>query len=121
MNRTPPATSLDVNRNRVPDECEGPGFHRGDVLPDGRMDITDAVSVLMHLFQGGPALPCREAADAQNDGKIDITDPVYILDALFRGGPSPVPPGPPPGPGEPDPDLQLRPASQTSPGRDCAS
>ena len=105
LNRTSPASSPDVNRNRVPDECEGPSFHRGDAVPDGTMDMTDAISILLHLFRGGLAPPCREAADAQNDGAIDITDAVYILDALFLGGPLPAPPGPAPAPCGPDPDL----------------
>ena len=105
LNRTSPASSPDVNRNRVPDECEGPSFHRGDTVPDGTMDMTDAISILFHLFRGGLAPPCREAADAQNDGTIDIADAVYILDALFLGGPLPASPGPGPAPCGPDPDA----------------
>ena len=93
LNRTTAASSRDGNRNRVPDECEGPPFRRGDSSADGRFDITDALTVLLHLFQGGPAPTCASAADSNDDAKIDVTDPIYFLVWLFGGGPSPPHPG----------------------------
>ncbi len=62
-------------------------FIRGDASRDGKIDITDAVYTLNHLFLGGSKFKCEDAADANDNGKIDITDAVYTLNHLFLGGP----------------------------------
>lgn len=56
------------------------------VLEDGLTDLSDAVTILMHLFLGGQGPSCLDAADANDDGKLDISDPVAILSFLFLGG-----------------------------------
>jgi hypothetical protein len=61
-------------------------FRRGDVNGDVNKDITDAVLLLRTLFQGGPALPCEDAADANDDGRLDLADAVTLLTSLFLGG-----------------------------------
>jgi hypothetical protein len=67
-------------------------FRRGDVDGDEDKDITDAMVVLLHLFQGGEAPMCQDAEDANDDGRIDLGDAVYLLNRLFLGGErSPVP------------------------------
>jgi len=73
-------------------------FRRGDVTSDGLIDLTDAVSLLDSLFQGGERPTCADAADANDandandDGSLDLTDAVVILDYLFFGGaPTPYP------------------------------
>ncbi len=74
--------------------CDPPtSFRRGDAnAADGRMDMADAVYILMNLFADGPAISCPDAADANDDERIDISDPVYILARLFAGGdPMPAP------------------------------
>jgi hypothetical protein len=68
-------------------------YLRGDVLGDGRRDISDAISVLNYLFRGGTPPPCLDAADSSRDGSLNITDPVYLLAFLFSGGPAPAPDG----------------------------
>ena len=68
-----------------------PRFIRGDANVDGRVDISDALSLLEELFLAGAGSePCADAADVNADRRIDITDPVYLLDALFLSG-APVP------------------------------
>jgi hypothetical protein len=73
----------------------------GDINQDGRLNLSDAVGLLGHLFQNQPAtLPCeggtvadegnRSLLDANGDARVNLTDPVYVLDYLFRGGPMPV-------------------------------
>jgi hypothetical protein len=104
LNRALPARSADLDRDRVPDECERGSFRRGDAGGDGLIDLADAVLVLRALFQGGPAPGCAEAADANNDGRTDLADPVLVLEFLFQSGPPPAAPGPPPGPCGPDTD-----------------
>ncbi|MBI4603022.1 MAG: hypothetical protein HY721_13775 [Planctomycetes bacterium] len=67
-------------------------FLRGDTDGNGASNLTDAVSLLAHLFLSGPALPCADAADADDDGQLALTDAVLALDFLFRGGPRPPAP-----------------------------
>jgi hypothetical protein len=75
----------------------GARFIRGDADLNGELDLTDAVFVLMRLFLGGEALPCLDAADANDVGRVDISDPIFLLRFLFLGGPPPPPPFPEPG------------------------
>lgn len=71
-----------------------------DLNQDGALNISDAVALLGHLFQGTPArLPCeggtiedagnRMLLDADGSGGVNLTDAVHILLYLFRGGPPP--------------------------------
>ncbi|MEM7231681.1 MAG: hypothetical protein AAF517_05885, partial [Planctomycetota bacterium] len=70
-------------------------FVRGDSNASGRLDITDAIHVLSHLFLGSPpTLDCSDAADVDDSGQVNITDPIATLSYLFLGGnppPSPFP------------------------------
>jgi hypothetical protein len=105
LNGSAPPDEPDVDRDGIPDGCEHVPFHRGDVLADGRLDISDAVSVLGILFLGEGPPHCAEAADADNDGSVVIADAIQLLAFLFLGGPSPAPPGPATDPRGPDPDA----------------
>ena len=96
--------SRDENLDGVPDEC-GTTFHRGDANSSGDFDLSDAVFIFTHLFSGGRAPACLEAADANNDAELNITDGISLLEFLFLGGTAPPPPGPPGGPCGPDPDA----------------
>jgi len=69
------------------------GFIRGDANADGRIDVSDAVALLVHLFLGRP-LACEKAGDSNDSGTLDIADAVYLLSYLFAGGPPPVSPFP---------------------------
>jgi hypothetical protein len=71
-----------------------PRFRRADGNGDGKVDISDAVSMLGFLFLGGPAPLCPDAADANDDGEVDISDAVSTLNFLFLGGQVPPEPGP---------------------------
>jgi hypothetical protein len=71
-----------------------PRFRRGDVNADGRVDISDPISVLRHLFEMEVISECLEAVDANDDADVDLTDAVYLLDWLFGSGSEPPPPGP---------------------------
>jgi hypothetical protein len=79
----------------------GGGQIPGDVTQDGLLDISDAASVLGHLFLGSPPeMPCEGGtiehpgnlalADSNGDGGIDIADAVYVLVHLFLGGDPPA-------------------------------
>ena len=95
LNQAIPASSLDANRDRIPDECDGTPFHRGDPNGDGKLNVTDPVFLLRFLFQDGAAPACKESADAQNDGQTNLADAIWLLQFLFLRGPAPFPPGPP--------------------------
>jgi hypothetical protein len=78
---------------KVPDATPLPPlFLRGDVIPDGSMDIADAVAILFHLFNGNTQPSCPYAADFDDSGTIEITDAIVLLQFLFVGGPPPEPP-----------------------------
>jgi hypothetical protein len=81
----------------VPSSVQRPG----DENQDGKMDLSDAVSILNYLFTGtNPSLACGDGTrtdaanlallDANGDAKLDLSDPVSMLKFLFSGGPPPV-------------------------------
>jgi hypothetical protein len=74
---------------------------QGDVNGDLRVNVTDAVGLLGHLFRGSPAdLPCGSGtlADPGNfallnvdgDDEVTLTDGVFLLRYLFLEGPPPA-------------------------------
>lgn len=75
-----------------------PPFVRGLVNEDAVLDVSDPVTVLLHLF-AGRAIPCLEAAGSDGGGEVDVSDGVYLLAFLFLGGPPPAAPHPECGPG----------------------
>jgi hypothetical protein len=60
----------------------------GDVNQDRSLDMTDAMAILLSLFQGQP-LACTSAGDVNGDVDVNISDPIFLLDYLFSGGPAP--------------------------------
>jgi hypothetical protein len=69
-----------------------PLFLRGDADGDGKVGLEDPILLLGHLYRGGTAPTCPDAADADDSGLIDLADPVAILRSLFLGaGPLPEP------------------------------
>lgn len=59
---------------------------RGDVNESRQVDISDAVSLLVYLFNQGKEPVCHPVADCNSDGDVDITDAVTLLVYLFQGG-----------------------------------
>ncbi len=84
---------------------EGADFLRGDANADDEINLSDAVSILQYLFQGGVEPDCEDAADADDDGEIVLTDAVYVLGFLFAQGAPPPPPYPEPGTDPTDDEL----------------
>jgi hypothetical protein len=62
----------------------------GDCGSQGEVNLTSAVFLLNHLFQGGEIPPCRVACDADASDDVNLTDAVRILQFLFQGGPPPA-------------------------------
>jgi hypothetical protein len=68
-------------------------FVRGEADGNCLVNLTDAIFILNHLFSGGTAPSCPDAADTDDSGLVDLADGVYLLNHLFQGGPAPKPPG----------------------------
>ncbi len=67
-------------------------FIRGDANSDDRVNLSDPISILDHLFRGGPQPRCLDAADADDSGRLDLSDPISLLQRLFQGAiPLPAP------------------------------
>ncbi len=77
-------------------------FVRGDANGDSKLNVTDAIAILWHLF-GGKPLECEDHGEVDDSGRIDIADAIYLLAYLFQRGPEPTPPFPDPG-YDPTPD-----------------
>jgi len=65
-------------------------FIRGNSNLDAAYDISDALHVLLALFQHGDGFPCADASDANDDGIVDISDAVFTLGCLFLGDACPA-------------------------------
>ena len=70
----------------------------GDCNADARIDISDAVCLLLFLFGAGQrGLPCGDGGltaaanllllDHNDDGGVDLSDAISQLRALFAAGP----------------------------------
>ncbi|HNR98169.1 MAG TPA: dockerin type I repeat-containing protein [Planctomycetota bacterium] len=81
-----------------------PSFIRGDANGDGRIDLSDAVTILRFLFAAAPT-DCGDALDANDSGRVDVADAVYVLAYLFGAGPPPPAPFPRHGPDPTADDL----------------
>ncbi len=72
-------------------EPKNKSFQRGDVNDDGRLDLSDPISLLNFVYRGGATPGCLDAADFNNDGNLDTKndtrDTVTLLNYFFLGGP----------------------------------
>lgn len=78
------AVEVDLNAGEL--------FRRGDANDDGAVDLSDAITTLLCLFDG-ETLACPDAADSNDDGTLNLGDPVFLLSYLFAHGESPALPG----------------------------
>jgi hypothetical protein len=84
---------------------------RGDSNGDGRVDISDAIATLGHLFLGTPAA-CVRGAEVNLDGDVNLTDAVALLRHLFLGNEPPPPPFPDCGKVESDLPCDVNPCAR---------
>ncbi len=61
----------------------------GDADGTGVISISDAVFLITHIFQGGPAPTPIAAGDADCNGFLSISDAVTLISYIFAGGPAP--------------------------------
>ena len=74
-------TSLDTNRNGIPDECEPTCV--GDLDGSGDVGVPD-ILILLGSWGDCPALPAPCPADHDNSGTVDVID---LLNMLAKWGP----------------------------------
>lgn len=86
-----PLRQLAGSYQKAPLARPGARFLRGDAGADGRLDVTDALAILHHLFRRG-ALACARAGDADDNGQLNLIDALEVLAQLFgRVEPLPAP------------------------------
>ncbi|NIS15697.1 MAG: VWA domain-containing protein [Aliifodinibius sp.] len=61
----------------------------GDANGDGSLNVSDAVYLVIYIFQGGTPPPYMPSADCNCDSTINISDAVVIINNIFLGGDSP--------------------------------
>lgn len=55
----------------------------GDVNGDGRISVTDVISINSYILEEEPAQFIRKVADLNGDGKVTITDMVQVIDIIL--------------------------------------
>ncbi len=70
-----------------------PKFIRGDANLNGKVELGDAVTVLVHAFRG-QEVGCRQALDVDDNGSIESTDAIRILTFIYSDGSAPSAPFP---------------------------
>lgn len=55
----------------------------GDVNGDGRVSVTDVISMNSYILEEKPAQFIRKVADLNKDGKVTITDMVQVIDIIL--------------------------------------
>ena len=70
-------------------------FLRGDANADGKLGLSDAVTILGFAFLGSDAPSCMKATDINSDGAAaEMSDAIYLLSFNFLGGAAPASPFP---------------------------
>jgi hypothetical protein len=84
-------TSVDLNANGVPDECEAIDYAKcGDANGDYTCNVGDAVFLITYVFKGGPAPDPLASGDANADCNCNVGDAVYVINYVFKGGDPPI-------------------------------
>ena len=55
----------------------------GDVTGDGKVSVTDVISMNSYILEEEPAQFIRKVADLNGDGKVTITDLVQVIDIIL--------------------------------------
>jgi hypothetical protein len=61
----------------------------GDVNGDSRVSISDAITVINHVFMGGVILVPIQAGDANCDSVVNVSDAIYLINYIFNGASPP--------------------------------
>ena len=72
---------------------EAESFVRADANLDGFLEVSDALTVLLYLYEGASS-SCLEALDADGSGTVELTDGMTILNHIYLSGAAPPAPYP---------------------------
>ena len=61
-----------------------PAYIKGDANGDGKVTITDAVTIVDYILGNEPEDFVFEAADVNEDGEVNITDAVGVVDIILN-------------------------------------
>lgn len=61
----------------------------GDVVLDGKVDLTDVIYLCNYLLKSGWGILPLWPADVNADSSINLGDVIYLANYLFKGGPPP--------------------------------
>ncbi|MFH1700135.1 MAG: dockerin type I repeat-containing protein [Candidatus Zixiibacteriota bacterium] len=76
----------DSDEDGVGDVCT---VYCGDANSDTRVNISDAVWLINHVFKGGQAPDPLENGNVNCDASVNIADAVWLINLIFKGGPGP--------------------------------
>lgn len=91
-NDRPELWARSVSRGGTPGTFRGVLFSRGDIDQNGKLQIGDAVQILLYLFAQGREPACLDGADVNGDGRMNLADAITLLAYMFGGGAPPAPP-----------------------------
>jgi len=78
----------DSNGDGTGDTCLP--FIRGDSNNDGHVDLSDAIFILLVLFESA-SYTCPDALDANDDAQVNLSDCLFLLSYLYTGVLMPAP------------------------------
>ncbi len=61
----------------------------GDANGDNKLTLPDIITLVNHVFKGGPKPNPACRGDANNDNKITLPDIITMVNHIFKGGPKP--------------------------------
>ncbi len=61
----------------------------GDLNHDGKVTLSDLITLVNYVFKGGGTPHPLYIADVTGDCKISLTDIVYLVNYIFKGGEAP--------------------------------
>ncbi len=76
----------DSDLDGIGDVCDGVC---GDANNDEKINIGDAVYLITHIFQDGPAPILANQGDPNCDGGTNVGDAVFLINHVFSEGPAP--------------------------------
>ncbi len=91
-NDRPELWARSASRGGTPGGFLGALFTRGDIDQNGRLQVGDAINILMYLFALGREPACMDSADINGDDRVNVADAIVLLAYLFNGGAPPAPP-----------------------------
>ena len=56
----------------------------GDVNGDGKVSVTDVISIISYILEEEPVQFIKSAADLNSDDKVSVTDAIGVIDIILN-------------------------------------